>query len=161
MIFVPLSLRSFKLDPGSLIPSLGYCTSSHVTEPIPTWCDLSLNFKFYCMASAWILNPELCFLIFLNSYRRKPRTPLIRSSVRLSVRPSVRLPQNQSVGSNNRLAGCRLAKTRGRRPDALPAGLLVGFSAGCRLQINIIAYLLLSSSFSRPLLNVFFFKAWC
>ena len=38
------------------------------------------------------------------------------------------MSQNQPVGSNN-----RLAKAGGRRPDALPAGL-VGFSAGRRLQ---------------------------
>ena len=45
-----------------------------------------------------------------------------------SIRPSVRLSQNQPEGSNN-----RLAKAGGRGPDALPAGL-VGFSAGLRLQ---------------------------
>ena len=66
--------------------------------------------------------PNLVFN-FLKHYRR-PRTPLIRPS----VRPSVCLSQNQPEGSNN-----RLAKAEGRRPDALPAGL-VGFSAGRRLQ---------------------------
>ena len=55
---------------------------------------------------------------------RRPRTPLIRPS----VRPSQKMSQNQPEGSNN-----RLAKAGGRRPDALPAGL-VGFSAGRRLQ---------------------------
>ena len=70
--------------------------------------------------------PNLVFN-FLKYYRRPVRLS-VRPSICLSVRLSQKMSQNQPKGSNN-----RLAKARGRRPDALPAGL-VGLSAGRRLQ---------------------------
>ena len=80
----------------------------------------------------WATLKYLIFSVKITVFR--PKTPAvalyhtIQAVAQNTFNSSIRPSQNQSEGSNN-----RLAKAGGRRPDALPAGL-VGFSAGRRLQ---------------------------
>ena len=101
--------------------ALAYTFGAHGT--IQFYGNLGFHFN---IVISWYPNTvsksRTYFFNFLKYLEKAQNT--FNSSICLSVR----LSQNQTEGSNN-----RLAKAGSRRPDALPAGL-VGFSAGRRLQ---------------------------